>query len=178
MDKRIGELWSLKRLIHSFTQHEGRRHSYEQEGGHVISQGYKKFAVGMEVQAEEVPNLIGKNLQDKLNAAAEEMARQQAALFYNRLTEATSSVGNAVNAHGEPISQDLFLELLERREVNFDREGRPEGVMVSTPEMAEVLMKRLVEWNEDSEFRRRHEEIIKRKYEEWRDRESNRKLVD
>ena len=49
---------------------------------------------------------------------------------------------------------------------------------MSGPEMADVIRERFMEWIRDPEFRKRHEEIMRRKYEAWRDRESNRKLVD
>jgi len=178
MHDKVRELWPLGALIHSFTQHEGQVHSYEQEGGHIVSQGYVELGAPIEIEIAEVPPLVGERLKEKLNAAAEQMARQQAGLFYQRLKEVTSAAGTAVNAHGKPLSQDLFLEVLERREVNFDQQGRPEGIFDAAPAMLEQLAKSLAEWFGDPTFRKRHEEIMRRKYEAWRDRESNRKLVE
>ncbi|HEV2350394.1 MAG TPA: hypothetical protein VG028_11170 [Terriglobia bacterium] len=178
MHDKVQELWPLAKMIRSVTQHEGQVHSYEQEGGQIVSQGYEEFASPIEVRIDEVPTLVGKCLMEKLSAVAEDIARKQAALFYQRMTEITTAVGNSIDAQGQPLSQDLFLESLARREVDFDSAGRPKGTIVAGPLMAREFEKKLAEWSQDAAFRKRHEAILSQKHEEWRDRESNRKLVD
>ena len=171
------ELWPLLKLIHSVTQHEGQVHSYEQVGGKIVSQGYHEMAAPIEVRFDEVPELVGDRLTNKLDPVADEMARQQSAMFYGKLHEITSEAGMTVNADGKPLSQDLFLELMERRDIDFDEHGRPQNLFVGSPQMCDLFARSLAQWDEDPTFRTRHDEILQRKREAWRDRESNRKLV-
>jgi len=44
--------------------------------------------------------------------------------------------------------------------------------------MAEAMQKLWSQWEEDRAFMKRYKEILAEKFEEWRDRESRRKLVD
>jgi hypothetical protein len=50
--------------------------------------------------------------------------------------------------------------------------------MVLHPVMMETMKKLWAEWETDAAFMKRYNEIIAEKREEWRDRESRRKLVE
>jgi hypothetical protein len=45
------------------------------------------------------------------------------------------------------------------------------------PDMVKVMVKRGAEWERDTNFKRRYRDLMQRKREAWRARESNRKLV-
>ena len=63
--------------------------------------------------------------------------------------------------------------------MNFDpRTCRPELVFWAGPQMVEAMQKAWEEWKQDRDFMRKYNELLARKYEDWRDRESRRKLVD
>ena len=70
------------------------------------------------------------------------------------------------------MSQELALEMLERVE------WAPKSVLLTHPVMAEALGKQWQEWEKDRDFMKRYNEVMTRKREQWRDRESHRKLVD
>lgn len=171
-------------LGRQFTQHEGRLFSYEQvldEEKRIVKQGFEQMRAPVVFGFEEIPNLVGEALFHKLDAVADEIAKQMSQLGYRRLDEAAEVAGTALDAGGQPMTQDLFLKSQEVREMDFDsRTGKPDpnGVYLVHPSMAMHLERLWAEWETDEEFMRRLAEIRARKYEEWRDRESRRKLVD
>jgi hypothetical protein len=54
----------------------------------------------------------------------------------------------------------------------------PEGVYIAHPNTAEWMHRLWQEWEKDGAFMKRVAELRAKKYEDWRDRESRRKLVD
>jgi hypothetical protein len=162
----------------SITQHEGWMHSYEQPGLGIVDEGLKEYKIPIEVRYDEVPDLVGDRLLAKVDAIAGELARQTSKEGFRKLEEELSKVGNAVDAGGRPVSQEVLLEMLEKMEMSFDDAGNPDITFIVHPVVGEVLRSRMEEWHQDVEFRKRHDELISRKREAWRDRESNRKLVD
>ena len=76
---------------------------------------------------------------------------------------------------------DLYFKLLETVQIDFDSHGRPDisgTQLVMHPSQAERVQSVMTQWQTDESFQRRYRETMLRKREEWRDRESNRKLVD
>jgi hypothetical protein len=100
------------------------------------------------------------------------MAKRTSDLFYKTMDEETEKVGNSIDAGGGPITQQMALEMHERVQWS------PDSVFIAHPVMAESMSRAWQEWQTDAEFMKKFNEIDRRKKEEWRDRESNRKLVD
>ncbi|MBS1805504.1 MAG: hypothetical protein JST28_19245 [Acidobacteria bacterium] len=172
IDAATREKWPILNTIRGFTAHEGAEHSFLQEGFGTIVQKPEAHQARVEIKFAEVPDLIGERLHLKLDGIATEMAKQAAAQFYARLGEETAKVGNAIDAEGKPMSQELALRMLERVE------WTPDSIFLAHPTMAEALGKQWKEWEKDRAFMKQYNEIMSRKKEQWRDRESNRKLVD
>jgi hypothetical protein len=116
---------------------------------------------------------------DALKRTVEPQRDAMKQMLFQRATEAIERVDNKVDANGKPLSGDLFLELLERMEIGFDEEGKPEmGTLVIHPSQAEEWKRLEAQLIADPEFQRKYGELMLRKRDFWRDRESNRKLVD
>jgi len=95
--------------------------------------------------------------------------------------EAAERVGNTVDAGGQPFSAELYLKMLETVRIDFDELGRPDisGTrMVLHPDQVERVRALMEQWEKDESFQQQYRNIMVKKREEWRDRESNRKLVD
>jgi len=118
---------------------------------------------------------VGDKIAAKLDALATEVAKKKMELFDRKFRESAEEVGNAVNANGAPLTQDFFLSMLERIDMEFGPNGRPTTEFVpSSIEMRATIQ----QWYGDPAFLSRYNAIVNRKRDEWRDRESNRKLVD
>jgi sugar-specific transcriptional regulator TrmB len=172
--------WAV--LGREFTQHEGRAFSYEQiidESKRIVETGFEEMVVPIRVEFKDIPDLVGEALLRKLDELADDIAEQTSRLGQRRLTEATRLAGTAIDAGGQPFTQGLFLQSESARDWEFDHlTGQQEGVYIAHPQTAERMHNLWQEWEKDSAFMKRVAELKARKYEEWRDRESRRKLVD
>lgn len=162
----------------SIAQHEGIVHSHQQEDGNVVSEGFEMISAPVEVKAVEVPLLIGDQLLKKIDEVADQMARSMSQMTFRKLNEVLSQGDGEVGAGGREFSKEFFLEAMAKLEMDFDEQGRPTTVIIAHPDMAEVMLKQSEEWERDSAFQKRLKAMYERKRESWRDRESNRKLVD
>ena len=72
----------------------------------------------------------------------------------------------------------MMWDMLEKIHIDFDKNGQPRMPnMVIHPDTLERIRPKLAEWEADPAIKKRRIEILAKKKEEWRDRESNRKLV-
>ena len=157
---------------------EGNKTVLIREDGSVDEQSPETAIADIEITSAEVEEMRPEMVLDKINNAAQKIAEQQARTFYRQIDKSAKEDGTVVSSGGEPFSMDLHFEMLEKIDIDFDEEGNPEGVaFVAHPSMfssiSDVLSQALAEPDND----RRYKEIMERKREEFRVRESNRKLV-
>src|SRR5262249_54544676 len=113
-----------------------------------------------------------------LEGAADDMARQTETMLFRKLDETTAQVGNVLDAGGRPFEPSMLLEMLERTWIDFNDEGKPKmPTIVLHPNVFESVKERLLALDSDGDFQAKQAEILAKKKEQWRDRESNRKLV-
>lgn len=175
LTERLGrEKAPLLARIKSFTQHEGKIHSYDRIGAKPVSEGFEEIAIPVSIELSEIPDLVGENLAAKIEVVADQLARRQVEMFYRKFTEVTREVGNSLDAQGAPFTQDMVFEMLEKVDMEFGPDNQPTFTLNTTPELAKVFEG----WQDDPSFKARYEGLLNRKRDAWRDRESDRKLVD
>jgi len=173
------ELLGVFGTIPSFTVHEGDRWKISRADGNSSEQQYQEMSSGLTINLNEVPDLTPEKIKEKLTAVAEDAARQMSQEFFKELKQVTEQTGNAIDAEGKPITQDLFLELFEKVESEFTPDGQmiPPSIVMH-PEMWKAAEPKLREWEKDKNFIDRQTAIINKKREEWYAREASRKPVD
>jgi hypothetical protein len=135
--------------------------------------------VPIEVKIEEIPDLVGDKLLAKIDAITEETARQISQITFRKLDEVTREADMAVDAAGSPPTKEIWLEMFQKMQIDFDpKTGKPEVTMIMHPVMAEAMQKLWKDWENDTTFMKTYNALLAQKREEWRDRESRRKLVD
>lgn len=164
--------------IKSFMQHEGRQMRYEQYGGTSVQEEAEKMGVEFEIRLAEVPFLIGKNLDAKLEEMAQKIISQSAKQFFKKMGETCRKAGTAIDVGGKPLSPEILLEMENTVQVEFGPDGKPTNTFVFHPDMLPAVRKVAEQIENDPELKRRHAEILERQREAWAARESNRKLVD
>jgi hypothetical protein len=169
---------SVVSQIKRLSQHEGRDMRYDRIDAPPVESGPEELGARFEVLVSEVPDLIGPKLDAKIEEIAQEIAKQQAKMFFRRVGETCDEVGNTINANGQPLSAELMLEMFSNAQLNFGPDGKPTGQFVIHPDMAPALKRADEELEGDPELKRRFEDILRRKREEWATRESHRKLAD
>jgi hypothetical protein len=148
--------------------------------GPVQSGGYERYSSpNFHVATDEI---IGKGhvaFFEHLQALAEDLKAHQVRTMLTRVGESADAIGNVVHAGGRPYGPDVFLEALETITIPFDEDGTPQMPrMVVSPEVAAYVRAHATEWEADPAFRERHAKILRRKREEWDDRERHRELVE
>lgn len=175
LDRMVDAKAPLLAKIQQIGQPEGKIHAYDRIGAEPKSEGPETIAIPIKVELAEVPELVGDKLFAKLDALAMELAQKKMELFDRKFRESVEEVGNAFNANGAPLTQDMFLVMLERVDMDFGPDGRPTGEMRFTSPKADAAFQK---WFSEPCFMSRYNLVLDRKRNEWRDRESNRKLVD
>lgn len=114
----------------------------------------------------------------KLDSIAKQIAQQQSKVVFERLREVTDKTGNVVNVKMEEFSLKTLNDMLERMPIEFDDKGNPRlPSIVCGPEMWKKVMDRRAEIESDQLEKRRMDEIMATKREDFRVRESRRRLV-
>ena len=157
---------------------EGNKTILIRADGSVEEMNPKQATAELQVKYEEFEEMDDAMVLNKINSAAEEMAGNQAKSFYEEVGKAAEEVGNVVSADGKPFSIDMFFEGLEKIDIDFDEDGNPSGLMCPvSPALYPSVVKAVEQAKADPEMDKRFDSIMERKKEEWRVRESNRKLV-
>lgn len=160
---------------------EGRRFATGDVEGHIEETTPEVTATPYEVNRSAI---IERGVDAFIESTRKAVALQIQALhemLLRKHSEATERVGNQIDAGGQPFSAELYFKMLETVQIDFDSQGRPDIAsthLVMHPDQAARVEPLLAQWEADESFQRRYREIMLKKREEWRDRESNRKLVD
>jgi len=158
--------------------HEGNRPILVRHDGSIHDEGLTTATATFEIKIEEVENISLNDLFYKFCDTLNQIREQEAKMMFNGIKEVTESVGNVRNMKGEPFNMDVFFEMLEMIDIDFDQQGRPRlPTIVTGTELFNTIKPILERSESDPKYKQRFEEIINRKREEWRVRESNRKLV-
>jgi hypothetical protein len=174
VSKRLGVFSEVPR----HTVHEGESMRISRADGSVRDSGMKPASAEMTMNYAEIPNLTAQDRRKQLDDLADQMARQMSEHLFGSLNEDIEKAGQVVSAGGRPLTADVFFEVLEKLEVDFDEAGNPKGLqLVVGPDLMPRIRELAEQERRDPAIRRRHDEIMQKKWLEWRDREAARKLV-
>jgi hypothetical protein len=161
----------------SFKQHEGSVHGYFQEGSEKeVLRGFHEISHKLYVKLSEIPNLVGDKFNAKLKEIADSLASQASKLHYSIIDEAVTETGNKIDVGG-PFTAETYLDVMEMAEVNFKADGSQANKLMIHPSMGPTVKSQLMRLEEEPLLRKRYEKILSLKREDFRDRESRRKLV-
>jgi hypothetical protein len=167
--------------IHVFDQspqfilHEGQLLVIVREDGVVTEVEMNHLSVEFSIPDDEFERISPEALSAKIESAAIEMGRKQLERVYQHIDE---TVTNRVSTEGQPVGPEHLLQCFETIQVDFDAKGNPKfPTIVMHPSQSEVYQKAANEIESTPHLRQRLENAIAQKREEWRARESNRKLV-
>jgi hypothetical protein len=109
-------------------------------------------------------NVLGRKLEELTEGYLASLMPQ----VFSAISAATEAAGTSLSAEGKPFSADMFIEMLERMEVEFDEAGQIQLQIVTGPDTV------IPELSQDDE--RRVNEVIDRKREEFFAKRRSRKL--
>lgn len=169
----------LLKEIGRTVQHEGDEGTYEDVEGREDHIDYETMSAGLEITRDEMRHGSFSAVMAKFKRTAESLAEAQGKMMFTTASEAAESAGNVVDAKDMPIREAL-LEVQRKVQLDFDpRTGEPRHhTMVVNPEMFEKIKDDLEGLERDPGFLAELAEIRQKKWMDWRDRESRRRLVD
>lgn len=179
LQRRYQEYLGYFSEIPKFRHHEGKRWRFEREDGSTEDSHYKSVEEGFSVSMEEVPDLTLDKIRGKLDKVAEGMARTISQQVISDINQTLDKTDRAVDAKGRPFSKELFLEALDSMLLSFDDAGELQApALIMHPDMWNSIQDEIKTWDDDPEFDKKYKQLLERKRDEWRVRESSRKLVD
>ena len=135
---------------------------------------FLKAESGFEIQHSEFESLTIPEVKQRLSDALDELIKQQAEKVLELIADGGRNKFQVENAEA---AKKQVLRLMREREIDFDKNGNPIlPPIFMHPDAFKKLSEEEADMNHD-EFNRIREEILIQKKEEWRVRESNRKLV-
>ena len=156
---------------------EGNRMRIIRADGSVHESELKEISAQMSVKMEEIPTLTVKERIVKLDNMAEQMASQMSSHVFGTLNEVLNKAGRGIDQKGKPLDAEAVFNALENMDIEFDEGGHKQLSMIVPPGLAPKAIEVMAEIDSDPALRRRHEEIMIKKWMEWRGREASRKLV-
>jgi hypothetical protein len=157
---------------------EGNRMRIIRADGSVDESDFKHASAEVSLTLEEIPTLTVQERKAKLDDMAEQMAGQVSRLLFGSLNEALDKAGQVVDQKGKPLDAESVFTVLENMHLEFDDARKLRGLSIVVPSaLAPKAEKVMAQIDADPVLRKRHEEIMTRKWMEWRDREASRKLV-
>lgn len=127
---------------------------------------------------EEIEKMTFDNLVEVVTKCAYEINRQKLENIIKTIDEITQKCGTAIDCHGKELSPELLIECFESVEVEFNRDGKPKWpTLVAHPETCQKMKQIFDQIESDPNLRKRMDQLVKKKWNEWRDRENYRKLV-
>ena len=158
--------------------HEGRRTAMIRESGEVDETRLFEASAGWEIKAAEVPTMTTDALLERMRHAAKDMAAQISKGSFQSISDAVEKIGNVVDGQGAPFSADLFLKAIEKIQIDFGPDGKPQfPTLVVAPSQGPQIQKVLESFEKDPEQTAKFDKLIEKKKEEWLAREASRKLV-
>jgi hypothetical protein len=108
-----------------------------------------------------------------LSDISEAQRKSLASQMFKGISEITNATGRTVDAKGQPLTIDLFLDVLEKVEFGFDDNGNPQYPTLVLPPGAIEKLKKLKFTPEQEQ---RQKQIIEEKRAEFNARKRTRRL--
>ena len=157
---------------------EGTQTAIRRPGGKLDDTKMHKLEVAETIPMSAVETWTDQQVVEHYQKMGRRMGEKQVRATYEDLNKVTQETGNVIDAKGT-LTADVFFAAIEKIWIEFDSDGKPRlPTMVIHPHQAEDWKKLGELMYADPANAQRMDDIIRRKKERWRERESSRKLVD
>jgi len=160
------------------TVHEGKSMRVYRADGSVEDTDMKEASAEMMLKVDELPKMSVGDRVAKINELADSMAKQMSEHLYGSLNQSLEKAGQVVDGRGKPFGVETMLAALEKIQIDFDKDGNPKNLSFV---IGSDLVPRIEEMREqekkDPTIKKSFDELMARKWQDWRDREAARKLV-
>jgi hypothetical protein len=161
-------------MVQTHHLHEGRTMQIVRSDKSESESALVQMSSLIEFKLDEIEDLTLEKVVAKIDATVVDIVRQQVSLVRERLsTELPES--QTVDGKGRKFDGEIVLQALDRMQMEFYPDGTPHEIFVDAP--PEKIAAAMKEIENSPELKKRHEELVQKKREEWCAREADRKLV-
>lgn len=165
----------------SFIQHEGKTLIHNtldnQESKKVMN--YKMAEAKHLIEHSKIPDMKPEEVFAIVDEMAKEIGSQMAKYQFEVLNKTIEETGNSVDAKGQKLSPELFLETISKMSISFDKDGNPKlPTIVISPKTADQWKRVMSEAEADPEHKKKFDAIIAQKKKDFDAEQASRKLVD
>jgi hypothetical protein len=163
--------------IASHVIHEGTSNSISR--GPSENEPTKMFEAGAETKIgfDEIQSVDLTYILNKANEIADQFERHFSTHLFETMDDVTKKTGLRYDGGGKPLTNDALIEALSGMHMDFDKSGNANISIVAPPAMAATFQKLEAEMNEDPALRKRWDDMMEKKRDEFRTREINRNLA-
>ncbi len=129
------------------------------------------------IRNEEIEQITLEDVMRTIKDLAEQFRKGQTRMLIELMNKTTSEAGNIVDGQGRLLSNELILEAIDKMKHEFDEAGNPRFSFVVHPDLLPRLAEMEQEYRSNPELRKKHEELLARKRDEFRSREMDRNLA-
>ncbi len=158
--------------------HEGMRLKIVRGDGSVDESELKTASAEIRIQVEEAASMTPEARRAKMDALAEDLAKQMTEFFFATINEMLEEAGQVVNLEGRPLDAEGILQVFAKLQMEFDEKRNVKGMsIVIPPAIRERAQAEFEMLETEPDLKIRYNDLMEKKWMEWRDREASRKLV-
>jgi hypothetical protein len=175
--RRKSRMISPLREVQTRMLHEGKGMRIVRADKSATDSGTKVLSSQIEIKAEDCENLTIQKVIELHDQMILDMVRQQIGMTMEQLDRDIPD-SQKVSAKGKPVDARMIIEMYNAIELEFNPDGTPHKLQLLGGLMtAERLQAIDDEFRNSPELQRELESVIQKKRENWRARETSRKLV-
>jgi hypothetical protein len=174
--KRVSQRTGVLQQMRARPLHEGDKLEFHRLDGSVDHVPMKRVGSRLELRLDDFQEKGLQAVLESLDKTAAHLAQKRSEFFFKRLEQVCDESGQTLDVLPQmELDIPRLIELLNTVDIDFDDKGRPLlPTLISSPAVRESFEKADIT---DAQ-RKRFEQVIEEKRAAWRDRESNRRLVD
>jgi hypothetical protein len=125
----------------------------------------------------EIESIDANFILNKANEIADQFEKHFSAHLFETMDDVTKKTGLRYDGGGRPLTNDGLIGALSLMNIDFDQSDNADISIVASPAMAATFQKLQVEMDEDPALRKRWDDMMEKKRDEFRTREINRNLA-
>lgn len=162
-------------------QHEGKtliHNTLDNQSSQKVMK-YQKAQVEYRLEHSKMTEMAPEDVFAIIDEKAKDMGSQMAKYQFQILNAAIQETGNSVDAKGQKLTPELFLESMRKISISFDKDGNPKlPTVVISEKMSKAWKRVMKEAEADPEHKVEFDKIIAQKKKEYYAEQASRKLVD
>lgn len=165
-------------MIRSHIIHEGRTHRIVRGGAENEDIEMRAATAQLLQRWEDIEKFQVEDALKVVRSLAEQFDRSKTEHLIETFKRVTARTGQIIDGGGRPLDAETVLKALDTVQQDFpDGPGTSEMVMLVDPSMMPGIKKLENEMMGSRELKKKHAEVMSRKYEQFRDREMDRNLA-